>query len=44
VGGRNPAHLVDNLRRVGEGPLPADDHRRVVDAWQAHRQDWPGRI
>jgi aryl-alcohol dehydrogenase-like predicted oxidoreductase len=44
VGGRNPAHLVDNLRRVGEGPLPADDRRRVIDAWQAHRQDWPGRI
>jgi aryl-alcohol dehydrogenase-like predicted oxidoreductase len=44
VGGRNPAHLVDNLRRVGEGPLPADDRQRVIDAWQAHGRDWPGRI
>jgi aryl-alcohol dehydrogenase-like predicted oxidoreductase len=44
VGGRNPAHLVDNLRRVDEGPLAEDDRRRVIEAWQAEGRDWPGRI
>lgn len=44
VGGRNPAHLADNLRTVGEGPLALDEHRRVIEGWQAHGQEWPGRI